>query len=427
MNASNPSILEQLQFTGNRLLMRGMKVALGVLPLREPTLLVGTSALEQLAEIIAGRSLKKVLVVTTAGIIQRGQASELIRALEARGVTPVIYDGIRPEPTFAIVNEGLELLQSEACDSVVAFGGGSAMDAAKVMAVAATNRRAPEKLVGILKGLKKPLPFFAVPTTAGTGSETTVASVISDDSSHAKSFVVDHRSLALAAAFDPRLMAGIGPDLTAATGMDALTHAIEAWVSTISTPETDRYALEAIQLILEHLPRACDNGSDLEAREAMAIASYKAGRAFTQALVGYVHAISHQLGAYYGVPHGFGNAILLPKVLAFSQGAARSRLAQLAVETGVAESGGDEAAQAQAFVDHIESLNRRLGIPETVAELQDKDIAAIARGATREALLSYAVPRHMTRRDCEQLLRSLQGKQVREAGVEMDLELKEAA
>ena len=162
MQSSNATVLEHVQFTGNRLLMRGMKLALGILPLREPKLLVGTSALDELADSIAARSLQKVLIVTTAGIVRRGQADGFVRALELRGVTPVIYDGIQPDPTFAIVNAGLDLLKRERCDAVVAFGGGSAMDAAKVMAVAATNRRAPEKLVGILKGLKKPLPFFAV-------------------------------------------------------------------------------------------------------------------------------------------------------------------------------------------------------------------------------------------------------------------------
>ena len=425
MSSSNATPLEKLQFTGNRLLMRGMKLALGILPLREPKLLVGTSALEDLADVIVDRDLRKVLVVTTAGIIRRGQADGFIRALEQRGVTPVIYDGIQPDPTFAIVNEGLDLLKREGCDGVVAFGGGSAMDAAKVMAIAAANRRAPEKLVGILKGLRKPLPFYAVPTTAGTGSEVTVASVISDDESHAKSFVVDHRSLALAAAFDPRLMEGLGPDLTAATGMDALTHAVEAWISTISTPTTDRYALEAIQLILEFLPRACEDGSDLEAREAMAIASYKAGRAFTQALLGYVHAISHQLGAHYGIPHGLGNAVVLPKVLAFSQGPARARLAKLAVETGLGEAGDDEAALAQAFVDNIVELNEQLGIPDSITEIREKDIPGMAKGALREALLNYPVPRHMGRSDCEELLRSLQGEPAAEALVEV--ELKQAA
>jgi alcohol dehydrogenase class IV len=425
MSSSNATALEQLQFTGNRLLMRGMKLALGILPLREPKLLVGTSALDDLADTIVDRDLRKVLIVTTAGIVRRGQADSFIRALEQRGVTPVVYDGIQPDPTFAIVNEGLDLLKREGCDGVVAFGGGSAMDAAKVMAIAATNRRSPEKLVGILKGLRKPLPFYAVPTTAGTGSETTVASVISDDQSHAKSFVVDHRSLALAAAFDPRLMEGIGAELTAATGMDALTHAIEAWISTISTPTTDRYALESIKLILEFLPRACEDGSDLEAREAMAIASYKAGRAFTQALVGYVHAISHQVGAHYGTPHGLGNAVILPKVLAFSKGPAQSRLARLAVETGLGEAGDDEAALAQAFIDNIVELNKRLGLPDCIAEVSEEDIPAMAKGATREALLNYAVPAHMGRRDCEELLRSLQG----EPAVEEDfeVELKQAA
>jgi alcohol dehydrogenase class IV len=202
-------------------------------------------------------------------------------------------------------------------------------------------------------------------------------------------------------------MEGLGSELTAATGMDALTHAVEAFISTISTDETDRYAVEAIQLIFEHLPRACENGSDLEAREAMAVASYKAGRAFTHALVSYVHAISHQLGAYYGVPHGLGNAILLPWVLQFSLPAAAPDLARLAIATSLGQESEGETALAQKFIDHIDQLNARMGIPHTIAELREEDIAAMSKGALKEALLNYPVPRHMTRRHCEQLLRAL--------------------
>ncbi len=407
MNTIQTSCFERLQFRGNRLMVSGLKLAIGVMPVRDPELLVGIDATERLAGIIAGHSITKVLLVTTAGIVKRGQADGLIRALERHGVASVIYDGILPDPTFDIVNAGLALLRQEACDGVVALGGGSAMDAAKVMAVAAANNRAPEKLVGYFKGLRKPLPLYAVPTTAGTGSEATIASVISDDRTHAKAFVIDSRTVPLAAALDPRLMEGLSPALTAATGMDALTHAIEAYISTISTPETDRFAEEAIGLILEHLPRACANGSDLEAREAMAIASYKAGRAFTRASVGYVHAISHQLGAYYGIPHGLGNAIVLPEVLQFSKAAAGSRLARLSILTGLGESSDPETVLAQKFVDHIRNLNRQLAIPSTVAELEECDIPGIARGALKEALLNYPVPRQMGRVDCEELLQGL--------------------
>ncbi len=407
MNTSLNCGVEQLQIMGNKVLMRAMKLAIGLMPIRDPELLVGTSAVTRLADIIAQHSLQKILIVTTAGIVKRDQAAELIRALEMQGITPVIFDGVLPDPTFEIVNEGLDLLRRENCDGIVAFGGGSAMDAAKVIAVAAANNRAPEKLVGFFKGRKRPLPLFAVPTTAGTGSEATIASVISDNATHAKSFVIDSRTVPLAAALDPRLMESIPPAMTAATGMDALTHAIEAYLSTISTSETDRYAIEAIQLIFEFLPRAYQDGSDLEAREAMSIASYKAGKAFTKASVGYVHAISHQLGAYYGIPHGLGNAVVLPHVLEFSKEAAAPRLATLAVKAGLGKSSEGEAVLAQKFVDHISRLNTQLDIPQTAAGLLEEDLPGIARGALKEALLNYPVPRHMTRLDCEQLLGGL--------------------
>ena len=407
MHTVQASGIERLQFLGNKIMVRALKLAAGIMPIREPELLVGIDATTRLAESIAGYSLNKVLLVTTAGIIKRGQADEMIRALELQGITPVVYDGIVPDPTFAVVNEGLDLLRQEACDGIIAFGGGSAMDAAKVMAVAATNNKAPEKLVGYFKGRKKPLPFFAVPTTAGTGSEVTIASVISDDQTHEKSFVMDSRTVALSAALEPRLMEKLSPSLTAATGMDALTHAIEAYVSTISTPTTDRYAEEAIQLIFEYLPRACENGSDLEAREAMSIASYKAGRAFTQASLGYVHAISHQLGARYGTPHGLGNAIVLPQVLEISKQAAGPSMARLAQVIGLGDGSEPEGVLAQKFVRQVRQLNRQLGIPATVAELDENDIPAITRGALKEALLNYPVPQHMGRVDCEELLRGL--------------------
>jgi alcohol dehydrogenase class IV len=399
--------LEQAQILGNKVLARGMKVAVGLLPLRDPELFVGSDAVDALAEVIAGNSLTRVLLVTGSGLVKRGQTEGLVAALKRNGVETVIYAGVVPDPGFAVVSAGLDLLHQQGCDSVVALGGGSAMDAAKVIAVAAANNCAPQRLVGYFKGRRKPLPLFAVPTTAGTGSEVTIASVISDDVTHAKAFVIDSRTVPLAAALEPRLMRSVPPGLTAAAGMDAFTHALEAYLSTIATPQTDTDAIDAIHLILDNLPRAYRQGSDLQARECMSVAAYRAGRAFTRASVGYVHAISHQLGAFYGTPHGLGNAIVLPFVLEFYQPLIDARLARLAVELGWGSFGEDQASLAGKVMKHIVALNAKLQIPRTVPELQQQDIPAIARGALREALLNYPVPRHMSARDCERLLQSL--------------------
>lgn len=399
--------VEQLQIVGNKMLVRGLKLTISIMPIRDPELLVGVDAVSRLAEFIAGCSVQKILIVTGAGIVRRGQTDELIAALEANGVKTVIFAGVLPDPTFAVVNEGLDMLRQEGCDSVVAFGGGSAMDTAKVIAVAAANKCGPERLAGYFKGRKKPLPLFAVPTTAGTGSEVTIASVISDDTSHAKAFVIDSRTIPLAAALDPRLMQSVPPALTAATGMDALTHALEAYLSTIATPETDQDAIEATRLIFENLPTAFSDGSNLQAREAMSMAAFKTGRAFTRASVGYVHAISHQLGAHYGTAHGLGNAIVLPYVVEFYLPVAGSRLARLAVDLDLGTFAEDKTELAQKMLDAISALNRQLGIPEKAPDLLEADIPDIARGALKEALLNYPVPRHLVRSDCEELLRTL--------------------
>lgn len=402
------SVLEQVQIFGNTVLVRGMKLAAAIMPIRDPELTVGPGAAATLADVIATHNVKNVLLVTSAGIVKRGQTDGLTDALKKHGIESIIFDGVLPDPTFSVVNQGLAALRDGSCDGIIAFGGGSAMDTAKVIAVAAANKCKPERLPGYFKGLRKPLPLFAIPTTAGTGSETTIASVISDDETHAKAFIIDSRTIPLAAALDPKLMVSIPPALTAATGMDAFTHAIEAYISTISTSETDRDALEAIRLILNNLPTAYADGSDLAAREAMAIASYKAGRAFTRASVGYVHAISHQLGAHYGTPHGLGNAIVLPYVIAFSEEASRAKLARLAVDLGLGTIAESEQVLAGKIVPHITALNKQLDIPEFVSDIRDSDIPAIARGARKEALMNYPAPRHMSLGECEGLLRDLQ-------------------
>ena len=287
---------------------------------------------------------------------------------------------------------------------MLAIGGGSVLDAAKVVAMTVTNGNKPEALVGMMKGKNKPLPFYCIPTTSGTGSEVTIVSVIKDAENHQKQFIVDPNLVPKAAALDPILLASMPPAITAMTGMDALTHAIEAYLSLNSTQTTEQLAIDAMQLILKNLPVAFGDGANLPARESVALGAYKAGVAFTNSSLGYVHAISHQLGGTYGVPHGLGNAILLPKVLRFSLPKVINRLAKLSKQLNIGTSEMIPEERALAFIEYVEDLNASLLIPNVVRELQQDDIPHIANLAYKEAIYSYAVPKFMSTGDCEKLL-----------------------
>lgn len=278
------------------------------------------------------------------------------------------------------------------------------MDAAKVIAARMTNDVPIGKLVGVLKVRTAPVAIFTVPTTAGTGSETTIAAVVSDPVTNQKTPVIDPKLVPIAAALDPELMTGLPPHITAATGMDALTHAVESYISRHAAPDTDVYALSAIKMIMKHLPVAYEDGNNLAAREAMALASFYAGAAFTKANLGYVHAIAHQFGAFYHTPHGLANAIVLPKVLDYSLPAAQSRLAELAVATGLGHQSEDDTALAKKFVASVKELNAQIGIPVTLDKLKKEDIPAIVKGALKEAHYLYPVPRYMDNKQCTDMV-----------------------
>jgi len=375
-------------------------------PQPRPAVYIGHDATLQLCGTIARFDLKKLLVVTDRPLLELGILNAALEALHGRGVQTVIYDGVKPDPTVSVVQAGLERYRADGCDGVLAFGGGSSIDTAKVIALAAANSLAVEDCVGLGKGKVPAAPLFAVPTTAGTGSEVTVAAVISDDSTHEKLIVADPKIIPLAAALDPEIMKGLPPQITAATGMDALTHAVESYINVWDTPEALHYGRSATRLILGNLGQACAHGQDLAAREAMAIASYYAGLAFTTCLVGYVHAVSHQLGGHYGVPHGLGNAMVLPHVLELLRDAAAPRLAELAVHCELGEAGEPEAALAQRFIDRIWSLNEEIGIPRTTDVIEESDIDGIVTAALREGS-GYPVPRFLNRGECEALVRGL--------------------
>jgi alcohol dehydrogenase len=375
-------------------------------PQPRPVVYVGHDAALQLCAAIAQFAHKNVLVVTDKPLLELGVLSGILATLQKHGVTTTIYDGVLPDPTVKVVDDGIAMLRQHRCDAVLACGGGSSIDAAKVIALAGANGLSAQECVGLKVAKLPTIPFYAVPTTAGTGSEVTLAAVISDNVTHEKLIVADPRIIPTAAALDPWIMRGLPPHITAATGMDALTHAIESYINTWDTDECLHYGRAATRLILNNLPQACANGHDLAAREAMALASYYAGLAFTTCLVGYVHAVSHQLGRLYGVPHGLGNAMVLPHVLELLKEDAKTRLAELALDNALGVAADGEAVLAQKLIERIWALNAEIGIPRTTDVIQEKDIDDIVAGALKEGS-GYPVPRFIEREECVALVRNL--------------------
>lgn len=280
--------------------------------------LQGAGSVGELGERVKTLGGRRVLIVTDAGIVQVGIAAKVQKIIENAGVEALIFDGSEPNPTDLNVNAGFKMYQEQGCDSLVSLGGGSSHDCAKGIGLLASNGGKIHDYEGIDKSTNPMVPFIAVNTTAGTASEMTRFCIITDTSRKVKMAIVDWRVTPAVSINDPELMVGMPPALTAATGMDALTHAVEAYVSTAANPLTDSAALMAIRLISKYLPLAVANGSNMEAREKMAYAEFLAGMAFNNASLGYVHAMAHQLGGFYNLPHGVCNAILLPHVCEFN-------------------------------------------------------------------------------------------------------------
>ena len=398
-------VADVVRSVGLSTVMRAAGVVTALLPIPQPILLVGPGASRRLGQALCGFGHTKVLIVTDRGVRDMGLLDALTKALTRGGTAYVVFDAITPDAPIPLIERGIAFYRRHGCDAIVAFGGGSPMDAAKVIALSVANDKHPRQLVGYFKALHAPVPLYAVPTTAGTGSEVTVAAVISDPESNRKLLIADSRLVPTMAALDPELTTGLPRHVTAATGMDALTHAIEAFIGQWSTPYTDRMALAAVGMIFDNLRTAYRRGQNLAAREQMALAATYAGLAFTRANVGYVHAIAHQLGGTYHTPHGLANAIMLPHVLKFLSPAITPKLAVLAVRAGVGQEHERPSALARKFRDSIEALNRDLGIPACLDTLREADIPALAKAACWEADTNYPVPRYMSPEICASILR----------------------
>jgi len=365
----------------------------------------GEGSTEQIVAHIVRSGSRKVLLVTDKPLVDLGLAGRVVDAMTALGAEVAVYDGVLPDPTVAVVEGALHCYQQKNCDALLALGGGSSIDTAKTVAAAATNGGI-EPVMGLFKVKVAPAPLYAIPTTAGTGSEASWFAVISDTDTHKKTGIGAPALLPKAIALDPSLTAGLPKSITAATGMDALTHAIETYIATGANDEVRALSRPAVEMIFSNLCEAYENGANLAARESMAIASYYAGISLNTAAVGYVHAIAHQLGAKYGTPHGLANAIVLPHVLDQNIEAASGPLAELAEVIGIVTPGDSDRTKAEKFVAAVRDLNSKLDIPATLEALQSADIPALVKEAADEGR-TYGVPTILGRDQITSILTKL--------------------
>lgn len=386
-----------------------LRAALPVLPYREPQVFHSCG---ELSTVFQKENIRRVLIVTDAGIVRSGIAAQLEAVLDEDDISYAVYDQTRPNPTVVNVEQALSLYRRYRCQALIAIGGGSSMDCAKAVGARLARPGTPlGKLKGTLRILR-PLPtLIAIPTTAGTGSETTLAAVITDTQAQHKYVMNDFVLIPKYAVLDARLTLSLPPHLTATTGMDALTHAVEAYIGRSTTRQTRQEALEATRLVFANVERAYRNGKDYEARSNMLTAAYRAGIAFSRSYVGYVHAVAHSLGGQYNIPHGLANAVLLPYVLESYGSCIHRKLHDLAVAAGIASPQEEDAGAAAKFIRAIRQLNARMGIPETLEGIRPEDIPVMAAHAEKEANPLYPVPRLMTREELTFFYEQVAGKE----------------
>lgn len=369
-----------------------MKVSNYFMGYHMPEYVFGRGLIKKLPQILKDKDAGKVLVVTDEGLVRAGIAGMIEDLLKEAGIEYELFSSVKQNPTSDDVEAGYKTFRENDCDSVLGVGGGSPMDCAKgICAKAAHPKKSVRQMQGLLKVHKRIPELFMVPTTSGTGSETTVAAVITDAETHRKAAINDLVLIPSFAVLDPELTVTLTPELTATTGMDALCHAVEAYTNQLYNTETENtLALKAVRLIYDNLLPAYKDGGDIVARENMQLAAFYAGRAFTRGCVGYVHAIGHTLGGLYGVPHGKAMAILLPHVMRAFGPAAHDRLAELADSCGI--TGKDSAETAEKFIGWMEETKRNTGIPEKPDMIKNEDVDQMIRWAMKEANPLYPTP-----------------------------------
>ena len=373
-----------------RTVQLAFRIAHPVLPYREPKEI---ESMTKIPELLEEQGIGSVLLVTDPFLRSSGATAHLEQILREAGVQCTVYDGTRANPTVHNVEEARKCYLDGNCQGIIAFGGGSSMDCAKAVGARIVYpSRTVNRMKGLLRVWRRLPTLIAIPTTAGTGSEVTVTAVITDSEKKHKYTMNNFTMIPRYAVLDPEVTYTLPPHLTSTTGMDALTHAVEAYIGGSTTKETRRLALEATKLIFEHIETAYRDGRNYEARKNMLHAAYIAGIAFSKSYVGYIHAVAHTLGGQYNVPHGLANAVLMPIVLDEYGPAVYRKLKDLAVAAGVASEADAPEQAAKVFIAAIRTLNRNMGIPRKLPGIKKEDISAMARHAAHEANPLYPVP-----------------------------------
>ena len=382
-----------------RVCQTAFRIALPFLPYREPEIIKSCSELEY---VFRKEKIKSPLIVTDSGITRNSLTKPLEDILKKCGIAYIIYDKTQPNPTVHNVEETLTIYLHNNCDSLIAIGGGSSMDCAKALGARLVYpKRSLGQLKGILRVMRTLPPLIAIPTTAGTGSEVTLAAIITDSEKQHKYALMSFPLIPRYAVLDAALTYSLPPHLTATTGIDALTHATEAYIGRSTTKETRRLALEAAKLIFENIENAYNDGHNRIARENMLFAAYKAGIAFSKSYVGYIHAVAHSLGGTYGTPHGLANAVIIPYVLEAYGKSAYKKLHEIGIAVGVSDKNDSHEIGAKKFIKAVRDLNKRIGIPDKLTGIKKSDIPQMARNAEAEANPLYPVPKLMTRKELE--------------------------
>ena len=390
-----------------RVFQLAFRAALPVLPYRNPKIIPSDAGIP---DVLRKHGVGSVMIVTDAGIRSLGLTAFLEKTLKENDISYCIYDRTVANPTIWNVEEAKDLYLKEGAQAIIAFGGGSSMDCAKAAGARIVKpHQSISQMKGLLKVHKKLPLLIAIPTTAGTGSETTLAAVITDSEKHYKYPINDFSLIPRYAVLDYHETVGLPKMITATTGMDALTHAVEAYIGGSTTKETRKMAEEAVTLIHQHLKNAYDDGDNKEARKGMLKAAYCAGVAFTKSYVGYVHAVAHSLGGQYGTPHGLANAVILPVVLRMYGPACEKKLACLARKAGVVDEKLNDREASRDFIRWIQKMNDSLGIPRTISGIHEKDISMMAKHADQEGNPLYPVPVLMNRKELEQIYYKVKG------------------
>ena len=382
-----------------RIFQTAFRMAMPILPYRQPELFYSTS---QIIPLLKNKNMTSVLLVTDECLHKAGVTKGLEEELKQNGMNCFVYDETRANPTVKNVEEAVKIYQENQCQCLIAFGGGSSMDCAKAVGARIAY---PKKEVNQMKGLlrvwrKLPL-LVAVPTTAGTGSEVTVTAVITDSEKKHKYTMNNFTMIPRYAVLDPEVTFTLPPALTATTGMDALTHAVEAYIGGSTTKETRTYAKKAVRLVFENIETVYRDGTNYEARKNMLYAAYIAGIAFSKSYVGYIHAVAHSLGGQYNIAHGLANAVLMPIVLEAYGKKAYKKLYELGVVAGVAKETDSYKTGAKKFIAAIRKLNANMNIPSGLKGIRKEDISLMAAHADKEANPLYPVPKLLNRKQLE--------------------------